>query len=438
MNITIIGTGYVGLVTGACFSEFGVHVRCVDRLDDKIEKLNRGEVPIYEPGLDELVARNLSSGRLSFTTDTAEAIKDALVLFIAVGTPSADDGSTDLRSIEAVAREIGQHIDDYKVIVTKSTAPVGTSDKLRDWIQEELDHRGDKTQFSVASNPEFLREGAAIGDFMRPDRVVIGTSPGDDRALAVMKDLYRPLYLNETPFVETDIHTAELTKYAANAFLATKISFINEISVFCEEIGGDVQAIARAMGLDRRIGKKFLHAGPGFGGSCLPKDTLSVAHFAREFGHEFSIVEASIRVNDRQRTRMVDKIVHALGGEAKAKVVAVLGLSFKPETDDLRDAPAISIIRSLLEQGASIRAYDPAAMSQAGRMVPELILCKDVYEALTGADVMVIITEWNEFRMIDLTRAQKIMSAPRMVDLRNIYDKTRVTSAGFEYWGVGR
>ncbi|MFP6656294.1 MAG: nucleotide sugar dehydrogenase, partial [Myxococcota bacterium] len=286
--------------------------------------------------------------------------------------------------------------------------------------------------------PEFLREGAAIGDFMRPDRVVIGTSPGDDRALAVMKDLYRPLYLNETPFVETDIHTAELTKYAANAFLATKISFINEISVFCEEIGGDVQAIARAMGLDRRIGKKFLHAGPGFGGSCLPKDTLSVAHFAREFGHEFSIVEASIRVNDRQRTRMVDKIVHALGGEAKAKVVAVLGLSFKPETDDLRDAPAISIIRSLLEQGASIRAYDPAAMSQAGRMVPELILCKDVYEALTGADVMVIITEWNEFRMIDLTRAQKIMSAPRMVDLRNIYDKTRVTSAGFEYWGVGR
>jgi UDPglucose 6-dehydrogenase len=438
MKITVIGTGYVGLVSGACFSEFGVHVSCVDKLDDRIEKLNRGEMPIYEPGLDELVARNVRSGRLSFTADAGEAIDGALVIFIAVGTPSADDGSTDLRSIEAVAREIGQRIDGYKVIVTKSTAPVGTSDKVRDWIQEELDHRANLTQFSVASNPEFLREGAAIGDFMRPDRVVIGTSPGDDRAIAVMKDLYRPLYLNETPFVETDIHTAELTKYAANAFLATKISFINEISVLCEEIGGDVQAIARAMGLDRRIGKKFLHAGPGFGGSCLPKDTLSVAHFARERGHEFSIVEASIRANDRQRTRMVDKIIDALGGNADAKVVAVLGLSFKPETDDLRDAPAISIIRSLLDQGASIRGYDPAAMSEAGRLIPELILCKDVYEALTGADVMVIITEWNEFRMIDLTKAQKIMSEARMVDLRNIYDAARVTNAGFQYWGVGR
>jgi UDPglucose 6-dehydrogenase len=438
MKITVIGTGYVGLVSGACFSEFGVHVSCVDKLDDRIEKLNRGEMPIYEPGLDELVARNVRNGRLSFTADAGEAIDGALVIFIAVGTPSADDGSTDLRSIEAVAREIGQRIDGYKVIVTKSTAPVGTSDKVRDWIQEELDHRANLTQFSVASNPEFLREGAAIGDFMRPDRVVIGTSPGDDRAIAVMKDLYRPLYLNETPFVETDIHTAELTKYAANAFLATKISFINEISVLCEEIGGDVQAIARAMGLDRRIGKKFLHAGPGFGGSCLPKDTLSVAHFARERGHEFSIVEASIRANDRQRTRMVDKIIDALGGNADAKVVAVLGLSFKPETDDLRDAPAISIIRSLLDQGASIRGYDPAAMSEAGRLIPELILCKDVYEALTGADVMVIITEWNEFRMIDLTKAQKIMSEARMVDLRNIYDAARVTNAGFQYWGVGR
>ncbi len=438
MNIAVIGTGYVGLVTGACFSEFGVQVTCVDQLEDKIESLKRGEIPIYEPGLAEIVARNVRGGRLSFTTDTAEAVAGSLVVLIAVGTPAASDGSTDLAFIEAVSREIGRCIDSYKVIVTKSTVPVGTSDKVRGWIQEELDRRGDKTTFSIASNPEFLREGAAIGDFMRPDRVVIGTEAGDDHAIAILKDLYRPLYLNETPFVETDIHSAELAKYAANAFLATKISFINEISVLCEEIGGDVQAIARAMGLDRRIGKKFLHAGPGFGGSCFPKDTASAAHFARELGQEFSIVEAAIRVNQRQRQRMIDKVILALEGQANGKTVAVLGLSFKPETDDMREAPSIEIIRGLLERGALIRAYDPAAMAEAGRLIPEMVLCKDVYDALTDADVMVIVTEWNEFRMIDLSRARELMADSRMVDLRNIYDRERIAKAGFRYWGVGR
>ena len=438
MNITVLGTGYVGLVTGACFSEFGVQVTCVDKIEEKIDALNRGEIPIYEPGLEEIVSRNVRGGRLAFSSNSAEAIDRSLVIFIAVGTPASSDGSTDLASIEAVSREIGQHTTSYKVIVTKSTVPVGTSEKIRGWIQEELDRKGDSTRFSIASNPEFLREGAAIGDFMRPDRVVIGTEVGDYHAIAIMKDLYRPLYLNETPFVETDIRSAELSKYAANAFLATKISFINEISVLCEEVGADVQAIARAMGLDRRIGKKFLHAGPGFGGSCFPKDTASAAHFARSLGHEFSIVEASIKVNLRQRQRMIEKIESALDGGADGKTIAILGLSFKPETDDLREAPAISIIRGLLERGASIRAYDPAAMAEAGREIPEMTLCKDLYEALKGADVMVIVTEWNEFRMIDLERARALMVEPRMVDLRNIYDRERLSEAGFQYWGVGR
>jgi UDPglucose 6-dehydrogenase len=438
MNITVIGTGYVGLVTGACFSEFGGQVTCVDKIDEKIESLKRGEIPIYEPGLDDIVARNIRSGRLSFTTDIDDAIDQALVLLIAVGTPPAEDGSTNLAFVEAVAREIGRRIDSYKVIVTKSTVPVGTSGKVRGWIQEELDARGAKASFSVASNPEFLREGAAVGDFMRPDRVVLGTDRGDDHALAILKDLYRPLFLNETPFVETDIQTAELSKYAANAFLATKISFINEISVLCEEVGGDVQAVARAMGLDRRIGKKFLHAGPGFGGSCFPKDTLSAARFAREIGHEFSIVEASIAVNGRQRLRMIDKIVNAMDGEVAGKTVAVLGLAFKPETDDIREAPALDIIRGLLDRGASIRAYDPAAMAEAGRQLPKIELCKDAYEACDGADVLVIVTEWNEFRMLDLPRVKELLVEPRMVDLRNIYESDQLLEEGFLYWGVGR
>ena len=438
MNVTVIGTGYVGLVTGACFSEFGVHVTCVDQAEEKIAALERGEIPIYEPGLEDIVVRNVRGGRLSFTTDAAEAIDQALVIFIAVGTPSAEDGSTDLSFVEAVAREIGRRIESYKVIVTKSTVPVGTSDLVRRCIEEELAQRGASVRFSLASNPEFLREGAAIGDFMRPDRVVIGTDGDDEQALAIIKDLYRPLYLNETPFVETNIHTAELSKYAANAFLATKISFINELSVLCESVGGDVQAIARVMGLDRRIGNKFLHAGPGFGGSCFPKDTLSATRFARDLGHEFAIVEASIRVNERQRQRMIDKVVAALDGEVEGKTVAMLGLSFKPETDDIRESPALVIARGLLARGARIRAYDPAAMAAAGLELPELVLCKDAYEALEGADVMAIVTEWNEFRALDLSRARQFMASACMVDMRNIYDPARIAAEGFRYFGVGR
>jgi UDPglucose 6-dehydrogenase len=437
MNIAVIGTGYVGLVTGACFSEFGVHVTCVDKDEEKIAALKRGEIPIFEPGLDDLVARNVRDGRLEFTSDTADAIDQALVVLIAVGTPAAADGSTDLCFVEAVAREIGRRIEGYKVIITKSTVPVGTSDRVRECIDEELAARGVSVRYSLASNPEFLREGAAIGDFMRPDRVVLGTEGEDAQALAILKDLYRPLYLNETPFIETNIHTAELSKYAANAFLATKISFINEISVVCDEVGGDVQAIARVMGLDQRIGKKFLHAGPGFGGSCFPKDTQSAAFFARELGYELGIVEASIRANERQRLRMVDKVVTALGGEVEGSTVAVLGIAFKPETDDVREAPAIDIIRALLDRGATVRAYDPEALEEAGQLLPEMICCKDAYDALSGADVMTIITEWNQFRMIDLPRARELMATPRMVDMRNIYDGKRLRNEGFEYIGVG-
>jgi UDPglucose 6-dehydrogenase len=437
MNIAVIGTGYVGLVTGACFSEFGVHVTCVDNDEKKIKALDRGEIPIYEAGLEELVARNVKGGRLQFTSDAEAAIDQALVVFIAVGTPEGPDGSTDLRYVEAVAREIGQRMTSYKVIVAKSTVPVGTSGRVRACIDEELARRGKVISYSLASNPEFLREGAAIGDFMRPDRVVIGTDGEDDQALAIMKDLYRPLYLNETPFVETDIHTAELSKYAANAFLATKISFINEMSVLCEAVGGDVQAIARVMGLDNRIGKKFLHAGPGFGGSCFPKDTKSVAHFARDLGHELAIVEASIKANERQRLRMVDRVVAMLGGDVEGKTVGMLGLSFKPETDDIREAPALDIASELVKRGATVRAYDPAAMEASQKVLPELICCEDAYDALTGADVMTIVTEWNEFRMLDLTRAKEVMAAPRMVDMRNIYDGASMAAAGFEYKGVG-
>ena len=437
MNIAVIGTGYVGLVTGACFSEFGVHVICADKDEDKIATLERGEIPIYEPGLEELVARNVRGGRLSFTTDVDGAIDRALVVIIAVGTPPAEDGSTDLRFVESVARQIGQQMRGYKVVVTKSTVPVGTSDRVRACIDEELEKRGESIRYSLASNPEFLREGAAIGDFMRPDRVVIGTDGDDDQALAILKDLYRPLYLNETPFVETNIHTAELSKYAANAFLATKISFINEMSVLCDEVGGDVQAIARVMGLDNRIGKKFLHAGPGFGGSCFPKDTQSAAHFARELGHELGIVEASIRANDRQRERMIEKIVASMGGDVSGGTVALLGLSFKPETDDIREAPALDIARGLIERGATVRAYDPAAMGPAERELPGLVCCKDAYEALAGADVFAIVTEWNEFRALDLDRVRQVMNAPRMVDMRNIYDGAIVRAQGFEYTGVG-
>jgi len=438
MNVTVIGTGYVGLVTGTCFSEFGVQVCCADRDEGKISALRRGEMPIYEPGLEELVARNVREERLRFTTDTAEAIRASLVVFIAVGTPAAEDGSTDLAFVEQVAREIGQNMDGYKVVVTKSTVPVGTSEKVRGWIQEELDRLGRDITFSIASNPEFLREGAAIGDFMRPDRVVIGANPDDSQAIAILRDIYRPLFLNETPFVLTDLPTAELSKYASNAFLATKIGFINELSMLCERIGGDVQGVARAMGLDRRIGSKFLHAGPGYGGSCFPKDTLSAAHFARELGLTFEIVEASIRVNERQRLHMIDKIVSAFGGDVEGKRIALLGLSFKPETDDMREAPAVQIAEGLLERGASLQAFDPAAMAEASRILPSVTMCKDAYEACRGADALVIVTEWNQFRMLDLERVKSLLQEPILIDLRNIYEPTRMREAGFLYLSVGR
>jgi UDPglucose 6-dehydrogenase len=365
-------------------------------------------------------------------------MQTALVIFIAVGTPPAEDGSTDLRFIEAVAREIGQFVDGYKVIVTKSTVPVGTSRKVRAWVQEELDARESKATFSVASNPEFLREGAAISDFQRPDRVVIGVDEGDEQALAILKDLYRPLFLNETPFVICNVATAELSKYAANAFLAAKVSFINEIALLCERIGGDVQGVARAMGLDRRIGSKFLHAGPGYGGSCFPKDTLSAAHFAREVGVKFEIVEASIRVNQRQREHALEKIRTALSGQLEGRTVALLGISFKPETDDIRDSPAADIAKRLLDEGARVRAFDPQAMAHAAREMPELILCKDPYEACKGADVLVIATEWNQFRMLDMERIKSLLEEPILVDLRNIYRSESMRGTGLQYWSVGR
>jgi UDPglucose 6-dehydrogenase len=436
MNVCVIGTGYVGLVTGACFAEFGVNVICADKDEAKIDMLERGEIPIYEPGLEALVKRNVSQGRLAFTTDTPEAVRASLVVFIAVGTPPRADGGTDLSHVEAVAREIGRALNGYKVVVTKSTVPVGTSARVRDLIQHELDASGSDVKFSVASNPEFLREGAAINDFLRPDRVVIGTD--DEMAAAILRDLYRPLYLNETPFVTTNIPTAELTKYAANAFLATKISFINEVANLCEKIGGDVNGVARGIGLDGRIGKKFLHAGPGFGGSCFPKDTRSAAYFAREMGEALEIVEAVIRVNERQRARMVEKIRRALGGDLSGKTVAVLGLSFKPETDDMRDAPALDIVEGLQKGGATVRAFDPVAMPVAEKLLQGVRFCGDAYEACENADAVVIVTEWNQFRMLELERVRRLLARPVMIDLRNVYEPGPMAKAGFEYHSVGR
>jgi UDPglucose 6-dehydrogenase len=436
MNVCMIGTGYVGLVTGACFAEFGLQVICADKDREKIAALERGEMPIYEPGLEELVERNVRAGRLTFTTDTAAAIQSSLVVFIAVQTPARSDGATDLGAVEKVAQEIAQAMNGYKVIVTKSTVPVGTSYKVRGIIEKELEKEGRSVRFSVASNPEFLREGAAINDFLRPDRVVIGAD--EDAPMAIVKDLYRPLYLNETPFVTTNITTAELTKYAANAFLATKISFINEVANLCDKIDADVHALARGIGLDKRIGSKFLHPGPGFGGSCFPKDTRSAAFFAAEAGERLEIVETVIRVNERQRLRMVDKIVTALGGDVSGKTIGMLGLSFKPETDDMRESPSIDIVAGLEAQGASVRAFDPVANEAARKLMPNVTLCEDAYEACEEADVLVLMTEWNQFRMLDLERIKSVLTAPVVVDLRNVYEPARMREAGFQYVCVGR
>ncbi|HEY8186546.1 MAG TPA: UDP-glucose/GDP-mannose dehydrogenase family protein [Pyrinomonadaceae bacterium] len=432
MHIAVIGTGYVGLVTGACFAEFGVDVTCVDIDSEKIARLSAGEMPIYEPGLEQLVVKNMQSGRLRFTTDIKQAVEQALVIFLAVGTPPKSDGSPDLSFVEAAARSVAANMNGYKVIVTKSTVPIGTGEYLRKLIREQLNA---KLNFGVVSNPEFLREGAAINDFMRPDRVVIGSC--DEEAIAIMRDLYRPLYLIEAPFVLTSLEAAELTKYAANAFLATKISFINEIANLCDSIGCDVHDVARAIGMDRRIGSKFLHPGPGFGGSCFPKDTQALASVARQFGCDSMIVEAVIEVNRRQRLSMVPKI-EKLVGDLEGKTIAVLGLAFKPETNDMREAPSMDIIKGLLERGATIRAYDPVAMSEAAEILPQINYAADEYEAVTDADALVFVTEWNQFRALDMRRIRDLMRLPRIADLRNIYDPADVRELGFEYIGVGR
>ena len=432
MNICVVGVGYVGLVTGACFAEFGVHVTCVDNDEVKIELLNKGEVPFYEPGLKELIGKNVREGRLSFTTDAGTAIRNSLVIFIAVGTPSAADGSADLTYIREVAVSIGQNLDGYKVIVTKSTVPVGTGHMITEIIQEE---RKSDISFDVVSNPEFLREGSAIEDFMRPNRVVLGTE--SEQAVAIMKDLFSPLYLIETPFVITDVETSEMIKYASNAFLATKVSFINEMANICEQVGADVHQVAKGMGLDRRIGPKFLHAGPGFGGSCFPKDIKAIDRIGRDHSYTFEIVRAVMRVNKRQRKLMIEKIDHALGG-AKGKVVGVLGLTFKPNTDDMRDAPSISIIRGLQRKGAKIRAFDPAGIEEARRILRGVHYANDAYDAATGANGLVIITEWNQFRNLNWTRMAELLREPVVVDLRNIYEPKRMQALGFRYTCVGR
>ncbi len=432
MHIAVIGTGYVGLVTGACFAEFGVDVTCVDVDQEKIERLLDGVMPIYEPGLEHLVAKNTQAGRLHFTTDVRQAVEQALVIFLAVGTPPKPDGSPDLSFVEAAAFSVADYMNGYKVVVTKSTVPIGTGEHIRQLITER---KKTKSTFGVVSNPEFLREGAAINDFMRPDRVVIGSR--DEEAVAIMKDLYRPLYLIEAPFVITSLEAAELTKYAANAFLATKVSFINEIANLCDKIGCDVHDVARAIGMDKRIGSKFLHPGPGFGGSCFPKDTRALASVARQFECASLIVDAVIEVNQRQSRHVLTKI-HKLVGELKGKTIAVLGLAFKPETDDMREAPAIGIIQSMIEDGAKVRAYDPVAMAEAKKILLNIEYADDEYAAVTGADALVFVTEWNQFRALDLSRIRDLMTTPKVADLRNIYDPDDMKELGFEYVGVGR
>ena len=432
MHIAVIGTGYVGLVTGACFAEFGVDVTCVDVDEDKIARLLKGILPIYEPGLDQLVAKNAQAGRLRFTTDVSQAVQQSLVIFLAVGTPPKPDGSPDLSYVEAAANSIADHMNGYKVIVTKSTVPIGTGEHLRELINTRKKTRAN---FGVVSNPEFLREGAAINDFMRPDRVVIGSR--DEEAIAIMKDLYRPLYLIEAPFVITSLEAAELTKYAANAFLATKVSFINEIANLCDKIGCDVHDVARAIGMDKRIGSKFLHPGPGFGGSCFPKDTRALASVARQYDCSSQIVDAVIDVNQRQGEQMMLKI-RKLVGHLKGKTIAVLGLAFKPETDDMREAPAIGIIKSLLDDGAKVTAYDPVAKSEAMKVLPDIVYADDEYAAVTGADALVFVTEWNQFRALDLIRIRDLMKSAKVADLRNIYEPEDLREIGFEYVGVGR
>ncbi|MBI3812239.1 MAG: UDP-glucose/GDP-mannose dehydrogenase family protein [Nitrospirae bacterium] len=432
MNIAVIGTGYVGLVTGACFAEFGLHVTCVDKDQDKVATLQKGQIPIYEPGLSELVGKNVASGRLQFTSDIASAIRGALVVFIAVGTPPRGDGSANMVYVDAVAESIAHHLTDYKVIVTKSTVPVGTGERLRKIIGKNLKEQVD---FDIVSNPEFLREGSAIEDFLRPNRVVIGAN--SQQAVAILKDLYRPLYLIETPFIVTDVATAELIKYASNGFLATKISFINEMANLCEKVGADIHLVAKGMGLDGRIGPKFLHPGPGYGGSCFPKDTVALVQIAKENGCDLELLSAVIRVNTKQRSVMVEKIQQALAG-LEGKTIGVLGLAFKPNTDDIRESPAIEIIQTLMKSGAKIRTYDPAAMSEARKILMDVTYCKDAYDTVRDADAVVLLTEWNEFRNLDMDRLRQSLRQPIFIDLRNVYNEQRMSRAGFRYISVGR
>ncbi len=433
MRIAMIGTGYVGLVSGACFSEFGIQVTCVDKDHDKIARLEAGGIPIYEPGLEQLVRSNIAAGRLDFTTDLAAAAKGARAIFIAVGTPSRrGDGYADLSYVFEAAREIAAQLNGPTVIVTKSTVPIGTGRK----VAEEIRKVRPEADFDMVSNPEFLREGSAINDFMRPDRVIIGAET--ERARQVMRELYRPLFLIETPILFTALESAELTKYAANAFLATKITFINEIADLCEKVGADVHDVAKGIGLDGRIGSKFLHPGPGYGGSCFPKDTMALVRSAEEAGAPLAIVDTVTRLNKERKEHMAERVIAHCGGSVAGKTVAVLGVTFKPNTDDMREAPSLDIVPALQAAGAEIKAYDPEGMSEAEKLLEGVTWCPDAYDALREADALVILTEWNEFRGLDLIRVRQLMRAPVMLDLRNIYNPAEMLAAGFDYVSIGR
>jgi len=433
MRVAMIGTGYVGLVSGACFADFGHDVTCVDKDPSKIERLERGEIPIFEPGLDDLVAANVRDGRLSFAVDGAEAIRTADAVFIAVGTPSRrGDGHADLSYVHAAADEIAGLIEGFTVIVTKSTVPVGTGDEIEAIIRA----RRPDADFAVVSNPEFLREGAAIEDFKRPDRIVVGVE--DERAQAVMREIYRPLNLNETPILFTGRRTSELIKYAANAFLAMKITFINEMADLCEKVGADVQQVARGIGLDKRIGSKFLHAGPGYGGSCFPKDTIALVRTAVDAGSPVRLIETTVEVNDARKKAMAARVSAALDGELAGRTVALLGLTFKPNTDDMRDAPSLEVAPALIALGATVQAFDPEGMAEAGRLLPGVKFKDGPYDAVEGADVVVILTEWDQFRALDLNRVKRLMRQPVMVDLRNVYRPEDVRARGFRYSSIGR
>ena len=446
MRIAIIGTGYVGLVTGTCLADFGLQVTCVDKDEEKIALLNSGKIPIYEPNLENLITKNISAGRLTFTTSLQQAVEQSQVIFIAVGTPSNDDGSADLAQVEEVAREIGKYINEYKVIVNKCTVPIGTARKIKQIIQSchceeppfpcHCEERSDEAiSFDIIANPEFLREGSAIYDFTHPDKIVIGYE--SEKAKKIMQEIYRPLYLLDAPFVFTTLETAEMIKYACNAFLATKITFINEIANLCDKVGANVHQVAKAMGMDGRINPKFLHPGPGFGGSCFPKDSRALKAMADNQNYDFKLIKAVIEANTRQRQIVVEKIEQCIGN-LQDKTIAILGLAFKQNTDDIRESSAIDIIRMLLSKNCRIRCFDPMAMENTRKILPDLIYCQDEYETAQGSDALVILTEWNQFRNLDLLKIKKLMQKPIMLDLRNLYDPEKVKALGFQYSGIGR